>query len=64
MQFARDADKWASELWNVSLLPVARASNDASAPLRLLENIDERRSAESFRRPLMVESQAVSDILR
>ena len=65
--FARSADKWASELWNVSLLPVGRASNDAGPGgprLRLLENIDEGRSPESFRRPLVVEDEAVSVILR
>ncbi len=63
-QFASEADKWASELWNVSLLPVPQPLNDAGPRLRLVENVDEKRSAESFRRPLVVVSEAVSDILR
>lgn len=62
-QFARNSDRWTNELWNVSLLPVSRPSNDAAPTLRLLENLDERRSAESFRRPLVVETEAVSVIL-
>jgi hypothetical protein len=62
-QFARNTDKWASELWNVSLFPASRPSNDAKPQLLLLENIDEGRSPESFRRPLVVSSEAVSDIL-
>jgi hypothetical protein len=62
-QFASNAEKWASELWKVSLFPVSRPSNDAKPQLRLLENVDEGRSAASFRGPLLVESEAVSGIL-
>jgi hypothetical protein len=63
-QFASSADKWATELWNVSLLPVPRPDNDAGTGLRRLENVDEKRSARSLSHPLMIERAAVSDILR
>lgn len=63
MQFARNSERWTNELWNVSLLPVSRPSNDAPPTLRMLENLDEGRSAESFLRPLVVETEAVSVIL-
>jgi hypothetical protein len=64
--FAKPAARWANELWNVSLLP-STAANEIRAQPQLtlggLENIDETRSLESFRRPLRVSPQAASGIL-
>jgi hypothetical protein len=64
--FAKAADRRVNELWNVSLLPLSvsqDAQNAAAPPLGKLENIDERRSQESFRRPLRVSPEASSVIL-
>jgi hypothetical protein len=52
-RYAKHSDRWANELWNVSLLPVA-AANENDDSLRKLENLDERRRRESFLRPLTV----------
>ena len=64
--FAKAADRRANELWNVSLLPLSvspDAHNASQLTLGKLENIDERRSRESFRRPLRVSPEASSVIL-
>lgn len=56
-QYATQRDRWANELWNVSLLPSV-AANEVAQPyrqLRLTAQItDEMRSESSSRRPLRV----------
>jgi hypothetical protein len=73
-RFATRSDRWANELWNVSLLPVPAANESGSFParqtpenapprapeLRKLENLDERRSELPPTRPLRVSYVPVS----
>lgn len=68
-RYATRSERWANELWNVSLLPAPVANESGSflarqtaesspsttgAEPRKLENLDERRSELSLRRPLRV----------
>jgi hypothetical protein len=65
-QFAKSRDRWANELWNVSILPSPAANQVdlTQAALRLTpKNVDERRSETSSGRPLKVVSLSVSDTL-
>lgn len=69
-RFTKPSNRWANELWNVSLLPIAgagaaQAQNEAHASaetpaslpeLRKLENLDQRRSESAVARPLRVSS--------
>jgi hypothetical protein len=64
-RFAKTHDRWANQLWNVSLLPVAPANEtDPSRPeLRKLENADEKRTRREIVRPLTVSWLKASDTL-
>lgn len=61
-RYNKTADRWANELWNVSLLPAAPA-NETAPRLRKLEIVDDRRSDASNVRPLTVSARRESDIL-
>ncbi|HXK18273.1 MAG TPA: hypothetical protein VNG33_10750 [Polyangiaceae bacterium] len=64
--FANRAERWANELWNVSLLPTpipANVANETELTLGRLENIDERRSLEAFPIRLRVRHDRSSVIL-
>jgi hypothetical protein len=52
-RFASNTDRWADELWNVSLFPVSKRDERPLTP-NGLENIDERRRLTSIQRPLRV----------
>ena len=60
--YAKTADRWVNELWNVSLLPLSTAVAFDLTPSGL-ENLDERRTRESFRRPLRIGQDHSSGIL-
>ena len=49
----KHSNRSANELWNVSLLPVA-AANEIEDSREQLENLADRRSAESFVGPLPI----------
>jgi hypothetical protein len=61
-RYAKAAERWANELWNVSLFP-APAGATSALTLSGLENLDERRRPESFRRPLRICQDHSSGIL-
>jgi hypothetical protein len=61
-KFANQAERWANELWNVSLLPLAPGDEPDLTQGRL-ENIDERRRLETIRRPLRVSCDSWSGIV-
>jgi hypothetical protein len=61
--FATSAQRQSEELWNVSLFPLSFGAVPTTSTVRALENVDDRRSLESFRRPLRVSPRAVSVIL-
>jgi hypothetical protein len=61
-KFSNQAERWANELWNVSLLPLSPVGNSELTQSRL-ENIDERRRLESIRRPLRVSCDSRSGIV-
>jgi hypothetical protein len=61
-KFSNQAERWANELWNVSLLPLSPVDERELTQSRL-ENIDERRRLESIRRPLRVSCDSWSGTL-
>jgi hypothetical protein len=61
--FAKGAQRQGEELWNVSLLPLSFGTVSAAVRARELENVDERRSPESFPRPLRASQGSLSGSL-
>jgi len=61
-RYNKTADRWANELWNVSLLPAAPA-NETGPRLRKLEIVDDKRSDAPNGRALLVGTRRESDIL-
>jgi hypothetical protein len=60
--YAKTADRWANELWNVSLFPAVSEPANELTPSGL-ENLDETRSRESFPRTLRIGQDHSSGIL-
>jgi len=61
-RFAKETDRWANELWNVSLFPVSTGHERELTPSGL-ENADEKRRQPSIRRPLRVSLESSGGIL-
>jgi hypothetical protein len=61
--FAKGAQRQGEELWNVTLLPLAFGSVTKVVTLDAVENVDERRSSETFGHRLSVSRGRVSGIL-
>jgi hypothetical protein len=63
-RYAKTADRWVNELWNVSLLPApALPANEAVPRPRKLEIVADGRRAGSNVRSLKVSTPRESDIL-
>jgi hypothetical protein len=60
--FMKHSDRWANELWNLSLLPVAPQNEAGPMPSRL-ENVDGARSARSFHDALRLKRRVSGDTL-
>jgi hypothetical protein len=60
--FMKHGDRWANELWNLSLLPVA-PQNDAGLVRSQLENVDVARSSPTFHDALRIMRRASGDTL-